>query len=284
MTTRRSFFATGALGAIGLAANSPAQQPVARKGRLKQAATRGCFGRRVPFEDMCREAARLGLKGLDLIGPNDWPTLKKYGLLSTMAPSAGHSLGNGINTKENHAKAEAGVRDIIDKAAAFGCPNVIVLSGNRRGMSDEQGIENCVAFLNSVKAQAEDKGVTICMELLNSKVDHKDYQCDHTAWGVQVMKLVNSPRVKLLYDIYHMQIMEGDVIRTIRENIRTSGTSTRRATRGGTRSTRLAGIELPADRDRRSWRADTRDTLAHEYGPLRDPLKSMAEAIDICDV
>ncbi len=283
MTTRRSFFATGAFGAIGLAASSPAQQPVARKGRLKQAATRGCFGRKVAFEDVCREAARLGLKGLDLIGPNDWPTLKKYGLLSTMAPSAGHSLANGINTKENHAKAEAGVRDIIDKAAAFGCPNVIVLSGNRRGMSDEEGIENCVAFLNSVKAQAEDKGVTICLELLNSKVDHKDYQCDHTAWGVQVMKRVASPRVKLLYDIYHMQIMEGDIIRTIRENIQyighfhTAGNPGRHEIDSSQELNYRPIAQAVVESGYTGY-------FAHEYGPLRDPLKSMAEAIEICDV
>lgn len=237
----------------------------------------------MPFEDICREAARLGLKGLDLIGPNDWPTLKKYGLLSTISPAAGHSLGNGINTKANHPKAEAGARDAIDKAAAFGCPNVIVLSGNRRGMSDEEGMDNCVAFLNSVKAQAEDKGVTICMELLNSKVDHKDYQCDHTAWGVQVMKRVNSPRVKLLYDVYHMQIMEGDVIRTIRENIQyighfhTAGNPGRHEIDSSQelnyKAIALAIVE-----------AGYTGYFGHEYGPLRDPLKSMAEAIEICDV
>ncbi len=282
MTTRRSFFATG-LGTIGLAALSLGQQPVTRKGRLKQSATRGCFGRRTPFEDVCREAARLGLKGLDLIGPNDWPTLKKFGLLSTMAPSAGHSLANGINTKENHARAEAGVRELIDKAAAFGCPNVIVLSGNRRGMSDEQGIENCVAFLNSVKAQAEDKGVTICMELLNSKVDHPDYQCDHTAWGVQVCKRVNSPRVKLLYDIYHMQIMEGDIIRTIRDNIQyighfhTAGNPGRHEIDNSQELNYRAIAQAIVDTGYTGY-------FAHEYSPLRDPLKSMAEAIEICDV
>jgi hydroxypyruvate isomerase len=282
MTTRRSFFAAG-FGTLGLTAISPAQPPIARKGRLKQSATRGCFGRGIAFEDVCREAARLGLKGLDLIGPNDWPTLKKYGLLSTMAPSAGHSLTNGINTKENHPKAEAGVREVIDKAAAFGCPNVIVLSGNRRGMTDEQGIENCVSFLNSVKAQAEDKGVTICMELLNSKVDHRDYQCDHTAWGVEVCKRVNSPRVKLLYDIYHMQIMEGDIIRTIRDNIQyighfhTAGNPGRHEIDSSQELNYRAIAQAVVETGYTGY-------FAHEYGPLRDPLKSMAEAIEICDV
>lgn len=237
----------------------------------------------MPIEDICREAARLGLKGLDLIGPNDWPVLKKYGLLSTMAPAAGHSLTNGINTKANHAKAEAAVRDLIDQAAAFGCPNVIVLSGNRRGMSDEEGMDNCVAFLNSVKAQAEDKSVTICMELLNSKVDHKDYQCDRTAWGVEMVKRVNSPRVKLLYDIYHMQIMEGDIIRTIRENVQYIGHF---HTAGNPGRHEIDGTQELNYRAIAQAIVETGYTgfLAHEYSPVREPLKSMAEAIEICDV
>ncbi|HOK46869.1 MAG TPA: TIM barrel protein [Bryobacteraceae bacterium] len=237
----------------------------------------------MPIEDICREAARLGLKGLDLIGPNDWPTLKKYGLIPTITPAAGHSLTDGINTKANHAKAEAGVRDMINRAAEFGCPNVIVLSGNRRGMSDEEGMDNCVAFLNSVKAQAEDKGVTICMELLNSKVDHPDYHCDHTAWGVEVVKRVNSPRVKLLYDIYHMQIMEGDIIRTIRNNIQyighfhTAGNPGRHEIDATQELNYRAIAQAIVE-------AGYTGYVGHEYGPVRDPLKSLAEAIEICDV
>ena len=136
----------------------------------------------------------------------------------TPPPFAG-TIQDGINRKENHDRLEKSTREIIDRAASAGCPNVITLSGLRRGMADDEGAANCVLFLNKVKAQAEDKRVTICLELLNSKVDHKDYMCDHTAWGVGVMKQVNSPRVKLLYDIYHMQIMEGDIVRTIRDNI-----------------------------------------------------------------
>jgi hydroxypyruvate isomerase len=282
MTTRRAFFAASALVPSGLADGSP-QQPVPRQGRLKQSATRGCFGRGIPLEDAAREAARLGLRGLDLIAPGDWPTLKKFGLLSTMAPAAGHSLGDGINRPENHARAEAAVRELIGQAAAFGCPNVIVLSGNRRGMSDEQGIENCAAFLSRIKALAEDKAVTVCLELLNSKVDHQDYQCDHTAWGVEVIRRVNSPRVKLLFDIYHMQIMEGDIIRTIRDNIQHLG------------HFHTAGVpgrhEIGSNQEL-NYRAiaqaivDTGFTgyLAHEYSPLGDPLQSMAQAIEICDV
>jgi len=156
--TRRSLLRT----VIGssLACLPASAQTRTLKGRIKQAATRGCFGKGMSLEDICREAARLGLKGLDLIPPDQWPILKKYGLIPTMAPAAGHSLTDGINRREAHDKIEPAFREMIDKAAAFGAPNVIVLSGNRRGMSDEEGIDNCVAFLNRVKAQAEDKGVT----------------------------------------------------------------------------------------------------------------------------
>ncbi len=281
MTSRRTFF--GAVGAVAAAGMAGAQEPVARKARLKQCATRSCFGRGMSLEECAREGARLGLKGIDLIGPKDWPTLKKYGLLPTMVPAAGHSLTNGINDKANHAAAEKGVREAIDLAAAAGAPNVIVLSGNRRGMSDEQGMANCVEFLNKIKQQAEDKGVTVCLELLNSKVDHKDYQCDHTAWGVEVAKRVNSPRVKLLYDIYHMQIMEGDVIRTVRQNIQyighfhTAGNPGRHEIDGSQELNYRPIAQAIVE-------AGFTGYLAHEYSPLRDPIKSLDEAIGICDV
>lgn len=258
-------------------------QSVPRKGRLKQAATRSCFGKGMPLEDICREAARLGLIGLDLIGPQDWPTLKKYGLIPTMAPAGGHSLADGINRREVHDKIEPGFREMIERAAAFGAPNVIALSGNRRGLSDEEGIENCAAFLNRVKAQAEDKGVTICLELLNSKVNHPDYHCDHTAWGVEVIKRVNSPRVKLLYDIYHMQVMEGDIIRTIRNNIQWIGHF---HTAGN------PGRHEPDETQELNYRAIAQAIvdlnfpgyLAHEYSPVKDPLHSLEQAIATCDV
>ena len=198
-----------------------AQTVPPRKGRLKQGVTAGVFDPKMPFEDQCRLAADLGCAGFDLVQLKDWPMLKKYGLTPTMAPpeATGITIPNGLNRKENHERLEQSVRTALDQCAAAGCPNLITFSGNRRGMPDSEGADNCVAFLNRVKSQAEDKGVTLCMELLNSTVNHKDYMCDHTAWGVDVVKRVNSPRVKLLYDIYHMQIMEGDVCRTITDNL-----------------------------------------------------------------
>ena len=274
---RRAFLSAPA--AASCAALSAAQP---RRGRLKQSATRSCFGKGMALEDMCREAQGLGLVGLDLIGPKDWLTLKKHGLISTMAPGGG-SIADGINTRDNHAKIEQQLRENIQLAAEAGMPNVITLSGNRRGMPDQEGIENSVILLNKVKALAEDKGVTINLELLNSKVNHPDYHCDHTLWGVEVVKRVNSPRVKLLYDIYHMQIMEGDIIRTIRDNIQyighfhTAGNPGRHEIDGtqelNYRAVALAIVE-----------AGFQGYLAHEYSPLRDPIQSLKEAIEICDV
>ena len=186
---RRSFFP--AVAALAGSAAAPAQT-VRRKGRLKQGATRGCFGRGMSFPEICKQARRLGLTGIDLIGPADWPVMKENGLIPTMAPSAS-TIRDGINRVENHAKILEGMRQSINQAAAAGVPNVIVLSGERKGLPDEQGIENSVKFFNQIKGLAEDKGVTLCLELLNSKVNHPDYQCDHTKWGVEVCKRVGSP-------------------------------------------------------------------------------------------
>ena len=278
--TRRSFVRTIAAGSLAPALSTA--QTASRKGRLKQAATRGCFGKGMSLEDTCREAARLGLKGLDLIPPADWPTLKKYGLIPTMAPAGGHKLTDGINRREAHDQIEPGFREMIERAAAFGAPNVIALSGNRRGLSDEQGIDNCVAFLNRVKALAEDKGVTICLELLNSKVNHPDYQCDHTAWGVEVVRRVNSPNVKLLYDIYHMQIMEGDVIRTIRQNIKhighfhTAGNPDRRDM-DDTQELNYVGICKAIAQSGYDL------YVAHEFSPKGDPIEALRAAFKLCD-
>jgi hydroxypyruvate isomerase len=253
-----------------------------RKGRLKQAVTRGCFGKGMSLEDMCGHAARLGVQGFDLIGPKDFPTLKKYGLVPSMAGGA-MTLTGGCNRKEDHPTVEKAMHELLDQAAAGGAPNVIALSGNRRGMSDQEGMDNVVAFLNRVKAHAEDKGVTICLELLNSKVNHPDYQCDRTAWGVEVCKRVNSPRVKLLYDIYHMQIMEGDIIRTIRNNIpylahfHTAGNPGRHEM-DDTQEMNYRGIARAiADLGFQGF-------VAHEYSPLRDPVKSLEETLAMFDV
>jgi len=250
------------------------------KGRLKQSAARWCY-RNIPLEDLAREAAAIGLKGIDLIEPKDWPIVKKYGLVPAMV-SGGGTIPDGLNRKENHDRLEREFRENIPRAAEAGVPNVITFSGNRRGQPDAEGIENCVAGLNRVKALAEQHGVTICLELLNSKVDHKDYQCDHTPWGVEVVKRVNSPRVKLLYDIYHMQIMEGDVIRTIKENIQWIAHFHTGGVPGRHEIDSTQELNYPAVM-RAIVEAGFSGYVAHEFVPVREPLKSLREAAQLCD-
>src|SRR4051812_4071450 len=212
----------GARASVGRsAADAPS---IARAGRFKQGVTRGVFPRGAALDDCCREAARLGIKGFDLMGPADWPTLKKYGLVPSMYPGGpGGTIPVALNKTANHARLEPLMHAAIDEAAANAVPNIITFSGNRDGQADQEGADNCVAALNRLKSHAEDKGVTICMEYLNSKVNHKDYMFDHIAWGVDVMKRVNSPRVKILFDIYHAQIMDGDIVRNIRDNFQWIG-------------------------------------------------------------
>jgi hydroxypyruvate isomerase len=277
--TRRTWLA--ALAAASAAAPQELK-PTPRKGRLKQCVTRGVFGRNMPFEEMCRQAARLGVVGFDLIGPEDFPVLKKYGLIPTMVPGA-MTLTGGFNHKEDHPAVEKALRELIDKAAAAGAPNVIALSGNRRGISDQEGMDNVVALLSRVKGQAEDRGVNVCLELLNSKVNHPDYQCDHTAWGVEVCRRVNSPRVKLLFDIYHMQIMEGDIIRTIRGNFQwiahfhTAGNPGRHEMDDNQEMNYRGIARAIADLGFQGY-------IAHEYSPLRDPIQSLEETLAIFTV
>ena len=232
--TRRSAVILSAAIAAGPSASGSANAPAA--GRLKQSFARWCY-RDIPIEDLCRQAAEIGLVGIDLTNPPDWPVMKKYGLTPTVFQGA-QTIPVGWNHKENHDPLEKILRDLISTAAANKIPNVITFSGNRKGMNDDEGKANCIEGLRRVSKAAEDAGVTILMELLNSKVNHKDYMADHTAWGVDVMKGVGSPNVKLLYDIYHMQIMEGDIIRTVRQNIaHTSATSTPAAFPTATSST-----------------------------------------------
>ena len=282
---RREFISTLAGGALALS-QTPAVQPVKRKGRLKQSVTRGVFARNMSLDDCCREAARLGCKGFDLMGPADWLTLKKYGLTASMyPPGPGGSIPDALNRRENHDRIEKSMRAAIDESAANGVPNIITFSGNRRGMDDREGADNCVAFLNRVKAQAEDKGVTICMEYLNSKVNHKDYMFDHIAWGVDVMSRVNSPRVKILFDIYHAQIMDGDIVRNIRDNFmwighfHTGGNPGRHDIDGSQELNYRYIAQAIVDLGFTGY-------LAHEYTPAEghDPIETLNKAMDICDV
>jgi hydroxypyruvate isomerase len=284
---RRDFFPALAASAAVTQLPAQTQTPAPRgKGRLKQTVTRGVFGRGMSLEDSCKEAARQGIVGYDLIGPADWPTLKKYGLTPTMyPPGPGGSIPNALNRKELHDNLEKLMHAAIDESAANGVPNIICFSGNRAGMADNAGADNCVAFLNKVKAHAEDKGITICMEYLNSKVNHKDYMFDHMAWGVDMLKRVNSPRVKMLYDIYHAQIMDGDIVRNIRDHIQWIGHF---HTGGNPGRHDLDETQELNYRFIAQAIAETgfQSYVGHEYSPAqgRDPIASLTKAIELFTV
>jgi hydroxypyruvate isomerase len=277
MNRRSMLKAAGAAPLTGLLNQAHAET----EGRIKQTVCRWCYDK-MSLDDLCKNAVRIGLKGIDLLDHKDWPTIQKYGLVPSMTPGT-VSIPNGFNRKENHELLVRVTKENIERAAAAKAPNVIVMSGNRRGMADEEAKENCAIGLRQVTPMAEDKGVTLCLELLNSKVDHKDYQCDHTAWGVDVMKRVNSPRMKLLYDIYHMQIMEGDIIRTIRDNIQYIG----HFHTGG-----VPGRHELDDTQELNWRTvakaiadlNYQGYFAHEFIPTRDPMQSLEEAVKLCTV
>lgn len=210
---------TAALGAAPLLSsfNSTNRDAVlSLKGNIQHSACRWCYGS-IPLEEFCAAAKNIGLVGIDLVGPADWPMLKKYGLQSTMCNGAEINLVDGWNDKKFHAQLIKNYTEMIPLVAKAGYKNLICFSGSRRGIDDETGWNNCAEGLKQVVGLAEKNGVTLIMELLNSKVDHKDYQCDRTSWGVELCKRVGSNNFKLLYDIYHMQIDEGDVIRTIRQ-------------------------------------------------------------------
>jgi hydroxypyruvate isomerase len=253
-------------------------------GRLRQSVSRWPY-RQIPLPEFARAAAGMGLAGVDLLGPEDWDPVREAGIVCSMGYPTARSdfIATGFNDRANHRMLLRELEDTLPLAARHGVPNVIAMFGNRRGKSDGEAIDNCVAGLNAIKAQAEAQGVTICLELLNSKVDHADYQGDRTAFGVAVVRAVGSPRVRLLYDIYHMQIMEGDIIRTIRENrewiahFHTGGVPGRHE---------LDGTQELNWRAVASAIADTSFTgfVAHEFVPTRDPLTSLREAVAVCNV
>jgi hydroxypyruvate isomerase len=186
--------------------------------KVNHSACRWCYNG-ISLDDLCRRGKEIGLVAIDLLEPNEWDTAKKYGLTCSMAMSnpKGYGIPKGFNRKENHETLVAWYEDLIPKVANAGLTNVICFSGNREGLSDAKGLKNCAAGLKRIMKTAEKHKVVVCMELLNSKVDHKDYMCDRTHWGAELVKAVGSDSFKLLYDIYHMQIMEGDIIRNIKE-------------------------------------------------------------------
>jgi hydroxypyruvate isomerase len=250
-------------------------------GHIKQSVCRWCYGD-IPLEKLAAEAKRIGYKSVELLTPEEFKVVQPLGLSCAMLSGA-CKIEDCLNRKENHDRLAQALSEHIEFAAANGIPNVICFSGNRRGMSDDEGLENCAVGLKRVLSLAEQKNVTVCMELLNSKVNHKDYMCDHTPWGVQLVKKVGSPRFKLLYDIYHMQIMEGDVIRTIQENkdhiahYHTGGNP------GRHEIDETQELNYPAI-VRAILETGFEGYLAQEFIPVRDPFASLEQGFRICNV
>ncbi|MDQ3846702.1 MAG: TIM barrel protein [Bacteroidota bacterium] len=253
------------------------------KGKINHSVCKWCYPK-ISLEDLCKAAKGIGLSSIELLGPEEWPTLKKYGLTCAMPWGAGKGIVDGWNDPKLHDELLASFEDVIPKAANAGLDKIITFSGNRKGLSDEQGLENCAKGLKRLMNTAEKHKVTVTMELLNSKVNHKDYQCDHTKWGVELVKMVGSDRFKLLYDIYHMQIMEGDVIATIKEyhpyinHYHTGGVPGRNEIDETQELNYPAIIKAIIDTGHKGF-------VGQEFIPKReDALASLKQGVQICDV
>lgn len=253
------------------------------KGRINHSVCKWCYND-IPLEDLCKSAKDIGLTSIELLGPDDWPMLKKYGLTCAMPQGAGLGIERGFNDPSLHDELVKSYEEVIPKVAEAGYSQIICFSGNRRGLDDKKGIENCAIGLKRIMPTAEKYNVTMCMELLNSKVNHKDYQADHTAWGAELCEAVGSDKMKLLYDIYHMQIMEGDVIATIKKfhpyisHYHTGGVP------GRNEIDETQELYYPAIMKAIVETGYT-GFVAQEFIPARqDKLASLKQGVDICDV
>lgn len=274
--------------ALGVSASLPAfalepQQSTMLKGNVNHSVCRWCFND-IDLDTLCIEAKKIGIKGIDIVGPEDWPTLKKHGLYSSMCNGAGLGIDDGWNEPKYHEALIKSYSEVIPKVAAAGYTQLICFSGTRRGKDNETGWKNCVEGLKQVLPIAEKYKVTLVMELLNSKVDHKDYQCDNTPWGVELCKRLNSDYFKLLYDIYHMQIDEGNVIATIKANhqyishYHTAGVPGRHELDENQELNYPAIIKAILDTGFKGY-------LAQEFIPKNDDkIKSLSDAVKLCDV
>ncbi len=284
--TRRELLGTAALTAAGAVLPATVAAQGAAKpasSRLKQSVCRWCYAK-IPLNDFFKACAEMGLPAVDLLTEEEWTIARRdFGLTCSTGFPAVRSIPDGINNTKIHDGIVASLTEMIPKAAKAGVPNVITFFGNRRGQDIEEAKANSVACLNRIKPVAEAEGVTVIVELLNSKVNHKDYIGDNTAYGVDICKRVGSPRVKLLYDIYHMQIMEGDILRTMGDNwdyiahLHTGGVPGRNE---------LDDTQELQWRTIAKWVADKgyQGYFAHEFIPTRDPLTSLREAVQLCNV
>ncbi len=264
-----------------IASCSPA--PKIMKGNIHHSVCRWCFGD-LSIEQLCIEAKKIGITGIDLVGPGDWPVLKKHGLVSSMCNGAEIGLDKGWSHPEHHAVLIKNYTEHISLVAAAGFTNLICFSGNRNGMTDEMGLNNAAMGLKQIMPLAEKKGITIVMELLNSKVDHKDYLCDKTAWGVELCKRIGSPNFKLLYDIYHMQIDEGDVISTLTSNAAYIAHYHTAGVPGRHEIDETQELFYPAIM-KAILATGFKGFVAQEFIPTaKDKLASLKKAVELCDV
>jgi hydroxypyruvate isomerase len=283
---KKMVIASGAVAGLSVSHRIEAAEAVLStelKGKVNHSVCRWCYNS-IPLEDLCKAAKNIGLTSIELTGPDEWPVLKKYGLTSAMPMGAGKGIEKGFNDPQYHDELVASYEAIIPKVANAGLNQIICFSGNRNGLDDEKGIENCAIALKRLMPVAEKHKVTVVMELLNSKVNHKDYQCDKTPWGVALCEKVGSEYFKLLYDIYHMQIMEGDVIATIRKyhpyisHYHTGGVPGRAEIDETQELYYPAIMKAILDTGFKGY-------VAQEFIPKReDKIASLKQGVEICDV
>ncbi len=287
ITRRRALQITAGLGAAGLlGAAQGADEPIAKKQRLKQSLVQWCYKKYWDIEEMCRQARRLGCFSVELVDQADWPTLKKHGLVCAIAMS--HWFDKGMNNPKYHEMCIDKMRKAIDACAEYGFPNVITFTGFREGIPDDEGARNCVEGYKKIVGHAEEKKVTLCLEMLNSRVTeemkgHPGYQGDHTDYCIDIIKRVGSPRLKLLFDVYHVQIMDGDVIRRIRQypeyiaHVHTAGNPGRGELDDKQEINYRPIMQALVDIGYKGY-------VGQEFIPTRDPAKGLEEAVALCDV
>ena len=281
-----------AAGALGVAASSSLslssfasdKRPYTLKGNINHAVSRWTFGY-LSLDELCIAVKEIGFNAIDLTGPKDWPIMQKHGIYSSMCYTSGdNNLNKGLNNPIYHQKLIEEYAEVIPIMAKAGYKNLICFTGKREAMDDETGMKNCMTALQKILPLAEKNGVTMVLELLNSKIDHKDYMCDHVEWGAELCKRVGSENFKLLFDIYHMQIQEGDIIRNIRDyhqyiaHYHTGGIPGRHEIND------TQELHYPAVM-RAIVETGYKGYVAQEFVPTyKNKLDSLKEAISICDV
>jgi hydroxypyruvate isomerase len=286
---RRTFLRRASALTVGVVAATSATRsegPVARNGRLKQSIVQWCFAKYWNVEQLCAQAKRLGCASVELVPPAGWPTLKKHGLVCAIAGS--HGFEKGMNNPKYQEMCIDKMKTAIDACAEAGFPSVITFTGFREDVPDDVGLKNCVAGYKKVVGHAEKKKVTLCLEMLNSRVaetmkGHPGYQGDHTDYCMEIIKGVGSPRLKLLFDIYHVQIMDGDVIRRLRQyaehvgHVHTAGNPGRGELDDKQEINYRPIMQALADLKYKGY-------VGQEFIPTRDPAKGLEEAVALCDV